>query len=669
MTPAIASLVPEIAPVPTAPETAAGLGDAARFGAALEQAMLAAQAGQAGSTEPSSPPMLMLLLADLPAEPVGDAAPDEGATTESSVPSDASAVPRGKVSGSSPAAPMVPVDQAGAVLHLAAMPAGASAGKAMHLEGAVTRGPRAQQDRHEGAQASTSDGGTHTAAARPLAAYEAAADLMNIDAPPNDRSVRGAAAASGPTSDGAATADESPTITVDEGTAAEQTARPRRRTAASDPDDRIEVRPEFPATAAQVPVALQLVAQAVVPTATSQAQGDAHGEVAGDAAQTSRDGTRLDADQAATRREVSAPSANNRQQAASAGLHGLSAAREADEARSAIAMAQAAGLDPAASESASGSLPAGVRVLDLHVQAARRQHLVANDKRAHAAPRTGEEAAAALDIAAAPQAPGAEALDRLRWPTVTSLPRAATERAQAAEAPLPVLQAQSALEATRNSDTTAAPSPALDAAALAAGPAGRSETPSRDSQRNGRSRDDAPVAVFAAAMPTSTAPMRADAPAVPAAPATSAAAPQDLAPRPGGIERISVRLGDGDGAPTVRIAIRQGNVDAKVITSDAQLARDLGRSTHELASALELRGFDAAQVRVRGTPSANEMMGPVQLAGSAMSEPRQPEPSPQQDGRRSHEERAQAWRDERPEQRQQGRQPRRPRRDDDETEA
>ncbi|HET9694654.1 MAG TPA: hypothetical protein VFP48_09715, partial [Steroidobacteraceae bacterium] len=243
-------------------------------------------------------------------------------------------------------------------------------------------------------------------------------------------------------------------------------------------------------------------------------------------------------------------------------------------------------------------------------------------------------------------------------------------RAATPESLVPPLQAAPPAETSAPSDAASTTSPALDmAASLSANAATRGDKPSHDSPRDGKAKDDAPVALFAPAVPSATTSTRGESPAVPAAPATTAAARTEPAPRTGGIERISVRLGDGDGAPTVRIAIWQGNVDAKVITNDAQLARDLGRGAHELASALEARGFDAAQVRVRGTPSANEMMGPAQLAGSAMTEARQPEQSSQQDGRRSHEERAQAWRDERPEQRQQGRQPRRPRRDDDETEA
>lgn len=672
MTPAIASLLPEIAPAPATADTATGAGDAARFGAALEQAMLAAQAGLAKGSEPSAPPMLMLLLADLPAEQAGEAASDDGVVAQTPMTSLAGEVPLGEAS--TPTAGAAPANSVAAAdaRHRIAMPANASAGEATLLDGTNAHASGMQPHGHSqaDAQRASGDAGAIVTAVRPHGGDEPTARQAQNEALAGDADMRGVAVPSARMNDDGAAADESGALTDDGSAKIEKTSRPRRRAAKDDAEPHVGARIDLSvadAAAAQSPAELQVLAQASSPAA--QSQGEVPHDEPRETEAAPYTSTRIDGDQSA-RREVPSAKVLDTANAASATSHGLGAAREADEARTAIAIAQAAGLDPAAADAAAGSLPAGVRVLDLHVQAARRQHLVANGPRTSAAPRTGEEAAAALDIAAAPQAPGAEALDRLRWPTVTPLPRETAARAAATETSLPVLQAAPSADAMTKSDVPAANTATPDASAsLAAGMAARLETPSRDPQRDGRSRDDAPLAAFASALPTPSTSARADAPAVPAAPATSAAAPQEPAPRPGGIERISVRLGDGEGAPTVRIAIWQGNVDAKVITSDAQLARDLGRGAHELASALESRGFDAAQVRVRGTPSANEMMGPAQLAGSAMTESRQPEQSSQQDGRRSHEERAQNWRDERPEQRQQGRQPRRPRRDEDETEA
>jgi hypothetical protein len=183
--------------------------------------------------------------------------------------------------------------------------------------------------------------------------------------------------------------------------------------------------------------------------------------------------------------------------------------------------------------------------------------------------------------------------------------------------------------------------------------------------------DAAPMAVRVphdAAMPRLVGRAIASTAAAPlAAPAaTTPADVNDAVKSKFGTERISIRLSDEASSPIVRIAIRGDNVDARISMPDGAQARDLGARSRELASALEAKGFEQARVQVRGTGSANDMVGPAQVAGVRVAESRDAHESRTDDHRRSPEERAQAWRDERPDQRRQGRQPRRFRLDDDE---
>ena len=124
-------------------------------------------------------------------------------------------------------------------------------------------------------------------------------------------------------------------------------------------------------------------------------------------------------------------------------------------------------------------------------------------------------------------------------------------------------------------------------------------------------------------------------------------------------DRISVRLGDEVGAPVVRIDIRGEQVNARIVTPDAQLAHDLGRGVQELATALEARGFEGARVQVRGTASAYEQIGPAQLAGSGIAESRSASETRSDDRHQAPEDRAQGWREAEAHERRQGRRPRR----------
>lgn len=191
-----------------------------------------------------------------------------------------------------------------------------------------------------------------------------------------------------------------------------------------------------------------------------------------------------------------------------------------------------------------------------------------------------------------------------------------------------------------------APRPAREEAAVTPARADTSAHVTATSARAAQAAADASA-------PMATARASAPAVAAPTAPiAGTAEAP--ATPVPVATDRITVKLGDEAGAPSIRVAIRGDRVDARIITSDGALARSLETGSHELSASLQAQGFGESRVQVRGTPSALDGAGLANLAGSAPS--KAPDAGAQQgEGeRRSPEQRHQERFEDRPRQ-QQGR--------------
>ncbi len=313
---------------------------------------------------------------------------------------------------------------------------------------------------------------------------------------------------------------------------------------------------------------------------------------------------------------------------------------------------------PAVPHSAMPALPAGVRVLELHAEQARRQIITRTARPSGApaanAPRMADDASGELAARSSMPSVAADAIEQLRKP----VPELKAWRHQAARVK-PVLTEQPIVQSgeaprlsVRSSESPPARAelatlPAAEAEARSAVDASAVRFPSSEFRASGAGLSGASAPLAAAGAPVPANPVGATQPVF-------------------GTERISVRIGDEVGAPVVRIAIRGDNVEARIVTSDATLARTLGAHANELAVALEAKGFDQAKVQVRGTGSANEGISPAQLAGPSVTESRDTHQSRPDDQRRSPDERAQAWREDRPDPRRQGRQPRRFSLDDEE---
>lgn len=353
----------------------------------------------------------------------------------------------------------------------------------------------------------------------------------------------------------------------------------------------------------------------------------------------------------------------------SAPHHAMTAAR-AEMPASMRESPEAASVDGAATDAAvaisSGGapLPAGVRVLELQAEAARRRTITGaakRDAKSQPAPRTTAQAGAELQAGTAMPTVAAEAIEQLRRPAI-ALVRDGVGRSagNGRDGGLRLVPTAKAGEAESRPvltlDTT---EPTLPIAEAMNGNATGNGEPSL--------RQQAEQAFTGGAMPATAAghagpsvPVTASAPRPVLVEGTAPVvtpAPMELT-RPGH-ERISVRLGDDVGSPVVRINIRGDQVNARIVTPDAQLAQDLGRGMQELATALEARGFESARVQVRGTGSAYEHIGPAQLAGSGIAESRSASETRNDDRHQAPEDRAQGWREAEAHERRQGRRQRR----------
>jgi hypothetical protein len=305
------------------------------------------------------------------------------------------------------------------------------------------------------------------------------------------------------------------------------------------------------------------------------------------------------------------------------------------------------------------TLPAGLHVLALHTQHARRQVMTRHDKSSPSdvAPRTSAVAAAELGAATEMPTVAADAIEQLRRPVPptkgVALPSEWRGHLDAsARNGTPVERASATPSDLQREDDVVV-------RAMPAPVSGIAERIEHASAQPVQGRDVGPARVETVLTSSGTA-------APLAAPtATAPAEPAEQLRLKHGVERISVRLGDEAGDPVVRISIRGDTVDARISTTDQGLARALGAHTRELSAALEAKGFEQAKVQVRGTGSANESMSPAQVAGSSVTELRDAKRSGSEDSRHSPDERAQAWKDDRPDQRRQ-RPPRRLRLEDDE---
>jgi len=96
-----------------------------------------------------------------------------------------------------------------------------------------------------------------------------------------------------------------------------------------------------------------------------------------------------------------------------------------------------------------------------------------------------------------------------------------------------------------------------------------------------------------------------------AAPVRAPALEPPQAPR--GFDQVTVQLGEELGGGSLRVAVRNGVVRARIVSGDERVARSLEHGLGELQTTLAKQGFSDTRVSVQGTPATRSVEGAAAL--------------------------------------------------------